>query len=97
MSSAPASGEQRHAITDMIAGLFAASSLLLSFIAVGFGLILQVEPHPALLVPVALVLALVAARMSVRYQRLAFAALITGMICWVVGMTLAIITHHPLI
>ena len=35
--------------------------------------------------------------MSVRYQKLAFAAIVTGMISWVVGLTLALITHHPLI
>ena len=97
MSSVPGAGEQRHTITDVVAGLLAAGSLLLSFIAVGFGLILQVEPRPARLVPVALVLALVAGRMSVRHEKLAFAAVITGMISWVVGLTLAIITHHPLI
>ena len=97
MSSVPGSGEQRYTVTDVLAGLFAACSMLLSFIAIGFGLILQVEPRPARLAPVALVLALVAGRMSVRYQRLAFAAVITGMVGWVVGLTLAVITHHPLI
>jgi hypothetical protein len=97
MSSVPGSDEQRYTITDVIAGLLAAGSLLLSFIAIGFGLILQVEPRPARLVPVALVLALVAGRMSVRYQRLAFAAVIAGMVSWVVGLTLAVITHHALI
>ncbi len=95
MSSVPGSSEQRHTITDVIAGLLAAGSMLLSFIAIGFGLILQVEPRPARLVPVALVLGLVAGRMSVRHQKLAFAAIVTGMISWVVGLTLAIITHHP--
>jgi hypothetical protein len=97
MSSVPGSDEQRSTITDVIAGLLAAGSLLLSFIAIGFGLILQVEPRPARLVPVALVLALVGGRMSVRYQRLAFAAVIVGMVSWVVGLTLAVITHHALI
>lgn len=97
MSSVPGRSEQRYAVTDVIAGLLAAGSLLLSFIAIGFGLILQVEPRPARLAPVALVLALVAGRMSVRYQRLAFAAVVTGMVGWVVGLTLAVITHHPLI
>ena len=97
MSSVPGSDEQRYTITDVIAGLLAAGSLLLSFIAIGFGLILQVEPRPARLVPVALVLALVAGRMSVRYHRLAFAAVIVGMVSWVVGLTLAVITHHALI
>ena len=51
MSSVPGSGEQRYTITDVIAGLLAAASLLLSFIAIGFGLILQVEPRPARLTP----------------------------------------------
>ena len=97
MSSVPGSGEQRYTVTDVLAGLLAAGSLLLSFIAIGFGLILQVEPRPARLAPVALVLALVAGRMSVRYERLAFAALVTGMVGWVVGLTLAVITHHPVI
>jgi hypothetical protein len=97
MTSVPGSGEQPYTITDVLAGLMAAGSLLLSFIAVGFGLILQAEPRPARLVPIALVLALVAGRMSVRYHRLAFTALVVGMLSWVVGLTVAIITHHPLI
>ena len=97
MSSVPGSSEARLTVTDVLAGLLAAGSLLLSFIAIGFGLILQVEPRPARLAPVALVLALVAGRMSVRYERLAFAALVTGMVGWVVGLTLAVITHHPVI
>ncbi len=97
MSSIPGSNEQRYTIADMLAGLLAAGSMLLSFVAVGFGLILQVEPRPARLVPVALVVALVAGRMSVRYQRLAFAAVVIGMVAWVVGLTLAVITHHALI
>jgi hypothetical protein len=97
MTSVPGSGEQRYTVADVIAGLLAACSLLLSFIAIGFGLILQVEPRPARLAPVALILALVGGRMSVRYQRLAFAAALTGMVAWVVGLTLAVITHHALI
>jgi len=71
--------------------------MLMSFIAMGFGLILQVEARPARLAPIAIVLALVAGRMSVRQQRLAFAAVVVGMVGWVVGLTLAVITHHPLV
>ena len=97
MSSVPGSSEQRYTITDVVAGLLAAGSMLLSFVAIGFGLILQVEPRPARLVPVALVVALVAGRMSVRYQRLAFGAILFGMVAWVVGLALAVITHHALI
>ena len=97
MSSVPRSSDQRNTVADVIAGLFAAGSLLLSFVAIGFGLILQVEPRPARLAPVALVMALVAGRMSVRHQRLAFGAVLFGMVAWVVGLTLAVITHHALI
>jgi hypothetical protein len=97
MSALPSSNQGRQSTADVLAGLLSAGSLLLSFVAIGFGLILQVEPRPARLAPVAIVIALVAARMSVRYQRLAFAAAVAGMIAWVVGLSLAVITHHPLI
>jgi len=97
VSAVPGAGEGRQSVGDVLAGLLAAASMLLSFIAIGFGLILQVEPRPARLAPVAIVMALVAARMSARYQRLALAAAAVGMVAWVVGLSLAVITHHPLI
>ena len=97
MSAVPRPGERRQSISDVLAGLLAAGSMLLSFIAIGFGLILQVEPRPARLAPVAIVVALVAARMSVRHQKLGFAAAVVGMVAWVVGLSLAVITHHALI
>ena len=54
MSSIPES-DDRFTVTDAIAGLMAAGSILLSFIAAGFGLILEVDPRPARLAPVAVV------------------------------------------
>ena len=69
----------------------------LSFIAAGFGLILEVDPRPGRLAPVAVICALVAGRMSVRFQRLAFWAVIVAMIGWTLGMTLAVITENPII
>ena len=53
--------------------------------------------RPARLAPVAIVVALVAARMSTRFERLAFAAAVAGMVGWVLGMTFAVITDNPLI
>ncbi|HXY16819.1 MAG TPA: hypothetical protein VEH79_01465 [Gaiellaceae bacterium] len=97
MSSVPEPRQDRSTVADAIAGLLAAGSIFLSFIAMGFGLILQVESRPARLAPVAIIAALVAGRMSVRYSRLAFVAVVVGMVAWVVGMALAVITHHPLI
>jgi hypothetical protein len=96
VSSIPESG-QRYSVTDVIAGLMAAGSILLSFIATGFGIILTIEPRPARLAPVAAIVALVAGRMSVRYQRLALAAVFASMVAFVVGMSLAVITKHPII
>jgi hypothetical protein len=96
-STLPERGEQpgdRFTLTDAVAGFMAAGSLALSFIAAGFGLILGVQAHPGRLAPIAAVLALVAARMSVRFQRLAYHAVIGAMIGWTLGMTLAVITNN---
>lgn len=88
---------ERFTLTDTIAGFMAAGSLALSFIAAGFGLIIGVDPHPARLAAGAAVLALVAARMSLRFQRLAYYAVIAAMIAWTLGMTLAVITDNSIL
>ena len=82
---------------DTVAGLLAVASVVLSGIAMGLGLLLQLGAHPARLVPVALVAALVAARMSRRYQSLALKAALFGALAWVVGLTVAVITDGPLL
>jgi hypothetical protein len=86
----------RPSVADTIAGLLAVGSVVLSGIAMGLGLLLQLDSHPARLSPVALVAALVAARMSPRYQSLALKAALFGALAWVVGMTIAVITDGPL-
>jgi hypothetical protein len=63
----------------------------------GLGLLLQLDAHPARLAPVAIVIALVAARMSERYQSLALKAALFGALAWVVGMTIVVATDGPLI
>lgn len=87
----------RSSATDVIAGLLAAASIVLSGIAMGLGLIIQVDAYPARVAPVAIVVALVAARMSTRYQSLALKAALFGGVAWVVGMTVAILTDSPLL
>ena len=69
---------------------------MLSAIAMGVGLLLQIDAHPARLAPVAIILAFVAARMSERYQSLALKAAMIGAISWVVGMTIVVVTDGPL-
>jgi hypothetical protein len=87
----------RFTVTDAVAGLMATGSIVLSFIAAGTGLIVQVDARPGLLAPAAAVVALVAARMSTYYRRLAFAAVLIATVAWVVGMTVAVITENPII
>ena len=87
----------RHSATDVVAGLLAVASIVLSAIAMGFGLILEIDARPARSAFFAIILALVSARMSARYQSLALKACLFAMVGWVVGMTLAVITEHPLI
>lgn len=96
MSAVEETPRDRSSARDIIAGLLAASSIVLSAVAMGLGLLLQLDAHPARLAPVAIAIALVAARMSARYQSLALKAALFGAFAWVVGMTVAIVTDGPL-
>lgn len=78
----------RQTPADAVAGLLAAASLFLSLIAVAY--------RPMRLIPFAVVLSLVAAAMSDRQRRLAGAATAACALCWVVGVTIAVITKNPL-
>jgi hypothetical protein len=97
MSVVDQSGAPKHGSVDAVAGLLAVASFALSGIAAGLGLLLQIEARPVRVIPVALVLAIVAGRMSERFERLALAAVIAAMIAWVVGMTLVVLTENPLV
>jgi hypothetical protein len=87
----------RHSAADTVAGFLAVGSIVLSAIALGGGLILEIEARPARTSIVAAILALVSARLSAKYQKLALIALFVAMIAWVVGLTLAVITDNQLI
>lgn len=88
---------ERFTAVDAVAGLLGVASVALSGIAMGMGLILELEARPARTAPIAIILALVVARMSPRYEKLALKAALFAMLAWVVGMTLAVITGNPLI
>ena len=87
----------RHSAADTVAGLLAVASIILSAIAMGFGLLLELDARPARTAFVAILLALVSARLSERHQPLALKAVLFSMVAWVVGMTVAVLTHNPLI
>lgn len=97
MSAVEGTPRERSVAVDVVAGLLAAASIVLSGIAMGVGLLLQLDAHPARLAPVAIVIALIAARMSERYQSLALKAALFGALAWVVGMTIVVATDGPLI
>jgi len=73
---------------EAVAGLLATLAIFAA--AVG------VVHRPVRLIPVAVVLALVAARMTTRHSRLAGLAIAIVVVCWVLGMTIAVITERPL-
>lgn len=81
---------------DVVAGLLAGASIVLSAIGMGGGLLLEVGGHPGKVIPIAALLAIVAGLMSKRFQSMAFKAVVFASIAWVVGMTIAVITDAPL-
>ena len=86
MSTAPV--QEEHTARDAIAGLLASAAIFASAIGLAY--------RPARILPFAVILALVAARMSTRWSRLAGFAVAVVVICWVLGMTIAVLTQNPL-
>ena len=78
----------RWTTADTMAGFLATVSIVASSV----GLIWR----PVRLIPFAVVIALVAARMSERNQQIAWFAVIAAVVCWTAGMTIAVITENPL-
>lgn len=74
--------------TDIIAGFLSSFAIFFSVIGIAW--------HPLRLVPISVVLALIATAMGGRNRTLAFAALLIGAGCFFLGMTVAVITSHPL-
>ena len=78
----------RWAAADTVAGLLATASIFTSVFALAY--------RPVRLLPFAVLLAFVAARMSVRHQRLVDLAIAAAVVCWTLGMTIAVLTENPL-
>lgn len=73
---------------DTIAGFLCAFALAISLIAIA--------RTPGLLAPVAILIALVAARMTESHQKLAAWTIATATSAFVLGMVVAIATDNPL-
>ena len=79
---------RRHGPVDTVAGFLAAFSIALSAVALA--------ERPARLAPVAILVALLAARMSERRQGLALAACAAGIVGWTLGLAFAVLTDNPI-
>ena len=73
---------------DPLSGLFAAMALFFSLLALAY--------HPLTVSVAAFLLALVSVMMSSRHERLAGLALAVAGVCFIAGMTIAILTEKPL-
>ncbi|MFN8221677.1 MAG: hypothetical protein U0R50_00350 [Gaiellales bacterium] len=89
----PAPGPGR----DLVAGLLAATSVALSGIGAGAGILLELDGHPGKTIPIAMLLAIISAMMSKRFQSMALKAVVFASIAWVVGLTIAVLTDAPLL
>ena len=78
----------RWTAADTIAGLLATTSIFTSAVGLAY--------RPVRLIPFAILLAFVAARMSDRQQRLVGLAIGAAVVCWTIGMTIAAVTENPL-
>ena len=78
----------RWTAADTVAGLLATVSVFTSVVGLAY--------RPVRLIPFAILLAFIAARLSDRQQRLAGYAVAAAVICWTVGMTIAVVTENPL-
>ena len=88
MSSYESADVHRWSTADTVAGFLAT----LSIFASALGLVWR----PVRLIPFAILIALIAARMSARNERIALYAVIAGVVCWTLGMTIAVVTKNPL-
>jgi hypothetical protein len=80
--------EPRTSSADLVGGLLAAASIFAG--AVG------VVQTPIKLIPIAVVLALVAVRMTDRFRLLATWAVGLNILWWLLGMTVAVVTDNAL-
>jgi predicted cation transporter len=88
VDATPSDARDRWSATDTVAGLLA----MIAIVACTLGLAWR----PVRVIPFAVVLTLIAARMSERQQRLVTAAVVACVIGWTAGMAIAVITERPL-
>jgi hypothetical protein len=79
---------ERSGAVDTVAGLMAALAIATATLGIAY--------KPVRVIPLAIVVALVALGIGGRNARLAGFAVMWGAVCWVAGMTIAVITERSL-
>ena len=79
---------ERDRAGEVVAGLMASAAIFAAAIAVVY--------RPLRIAPFAILIALVAAGFGGRHSRLAAFAVAATTVCWIAGMTIAIVTENPL-
>jgi hypothetical protein len=74
--------------SETVAGFLAAMAIFACLIGLAW--------HPLRVIGPGIVLALIAAGMGGRHQRLAFAAVLVAAACFFLGMMIAVVTERPL-
>jgi hypothetical protein len=80
--------ESRWTAADSVGGLLATISI--------FASVLGTVWRPVRILPFAILLALIASRMTDRQERLVSFAVGAAVVAWCIGMTIAIVTQNPL-
>ena len=85
MSTSPA---ERSGALETVAGFMAALALAVASLGIVY--------KPVRVIPVAILVALIAIGMGGRNSRLAAIAVVWGAVCWIAGMTVAVLTERSL-
>jgi len=73
---------------ELVSGFLSAAAIFVSLMGLAY--------RPVRLIPFAILLALVSAAIGGRNAKLAAFATATGSVCFALGLTLAVLTGHPL-
>ena len=88
MSVPPEAVDETDRPAEVVAGFLAAIAIFAAAIALAY--------RPVRIAPFAILIALLAAGMGGRHERLATFAVGFATVCWVAGMMIAVITEAPL-
>lgn len=80
--------EHENSAVEAVAGLLAVAAIVVALVGIAY--------RPARLTPAAIVVSLIAAGMTTRWRTLAATAAVVSGLAWLIGMSIAVITSHPL-